>query len=673
MRIPIPAGLLWGRLSLILLVPLAFAQQPDAPEPGQEPRIPQRRPVELREDDKPAFPPPPAGWDQPRPGIPKGKLEMIEYDSKTVGTRRKANLYTPPGYTPERKYPVLYLLHGIGGDETEWQRFARPDVLLDNLIADGKAEPMIVVMPNGRAQKDDRAAGDVFKSAPAFAVFERDLLDDLIPAIESRYSTRKEATQRAIAGLSMGGGQSLNFGLGHPDRFAWIGGFSSAPNTRKPAELVPDPAAARKLELLWLSCGTRDGLFGISRDFHTYLKEQEVPHVWHVTDGSHDAAEWKQALHHFLQQLKFSRASTSAAAPAKPPSGDRPGLKDAFKDDFLVGTALNPWQSSGRAGRELDLIDRHFNSVTSENSMKWIALQPRPDRFEFAEADRFVEFGTSRGMKVIGHTLVWHSQTPRWVFEDGQGRPVSKEVLLERMRKHIHTVAGRYKGKVLGWDVVNEALEDDGSLRRSPWLTILGEDYLVKAFQFAHEADPGAELYYNDYSLEGGRKRDGALELVRKLQAGGVKLTGVGLQGHYAIDHPSADEIDRTIDAFAKLGLKVMITELDVNVLPTPGHGGAEISTRFREDARWNPWPDGLPPEMEQRLADRYAAIFGVFLKHREPVTRVTFWGVHDGASWLNHFPVRGRTNYPLLFDRTLQPKRAFDAVVALRRRPPAE
>ena len=672
------------RFPLLLLSPLAFAQQPERPAPGQEPRIPTREPVELREDDKPAFPPPPDGWDKPRPGIPQGKLEMIEYDSKTVGTRRKANVYTPPGFSPDRKYPVLYLLHGIGGDETEWQRFARPGTMLDHLIADGKAVPMIVVMPNGRAQKDDRAAGDVFKSAPAFAVFERDLLDDLIPAIESRYPVRRERSHRAIAGLSMGGGQSLNFGLGHPDTFAWVGGFSSAPNTRKPAELVADPAVARKLELLWLSCGTRDGLFRISRDLHDHLKANDVPHVWHVTDGAHDAAEWKQALYHFLQKLRFGQDPAPASAPASPapatpaatPDARTGSLKEAFKDHFLVGTALNPWQTSGRAAEERDLVLRHFNSITSENSMKWMSLHPGLDRYDFSAADRFVEFGAEHGMAVIGHTLVWHSQTPREVFEDGSGRPVAKDVLLDRMRSHIQTVAGRYKGKVLGWDVVNEAVEEDGSLRRSPWLKILGEDYLVKAFEFAREADPDAELYYNDYGLEGKAKREGALALVRKLQAAGVKLTGIGLQGHYAIDHPSEDEIDKTIAAFSALGLKVMITELDVNVLPTPGFGGAEISTRFREDPRWNPWPDGLAPEMEDKLARRYAGIFRVFLKHREAVTRVTFWGVHDGASWLNHFPVRGRTNYPLLFDRRKQPKPAFDAVMALARPPlpaPAE
>jgi enterochelin esterase-like enzyme len=257
----------------------------------------------LKPDDVPAFPEPPAGFDQKREMIPHGQVEMIEYDSKTVGTKRKMQIYTPPGYSNENKYPVLYLLHGIGGDETEWRRYAQPEVLLDNLIADGKAVPMIIVMPNGRAQKNDRIERNVFASAPAFATFKQDLLNDVIPAIESRYSTRKDRDNRALAGLSMGGGQSLNFGLAHLDTFAWIGGFSSAPNTHKPAELIPDPEAAKKLKLLWLSCGSKDGLIRISQDLHRFLKDKDVPHVWHVTNNAHDPPEWKQALYHFVQKV----------------------------------------------------------------------------------------------------------------------------------------------------------------------------------------------------------------------------------------------------------------------------------------------------------------------------------------------------------------------------------
>lgn len=261
-------------------------------------------PIELGPDDKPAFDDPPAGIDQKRDGISRGKLEMIEYDSKTVGAKRKMQVYTPPGYSKDKKYPVLYLLHGIGGDETEWQRFATVDVLLDNLIADGKALPMIVVMPNGRAQKDDRAGPNAMATAPAFAVFERDLLDDVIPAIQSRYSTYTTREQRALAGLSMGGGQSLNFGLGHLDTFAWVGGFSSAPNTQPPAELVPDPAAAKeKLKLLWLSCGNKDGLIRISQGMHAYLREHGVPHVWHVDGNGHDATHWRNNLWLFAQRI----------------------------------------------------------------------------------------------------------------------------------------------------------------------------------------------------------------------------------------------------------------------------------------------------------------------------------------------------------------------------------
>lgn len=274
----------------------------------QEPRPERGRfggPITLQADDVPAFPEPAADIIQQREDIPHGKLETIEYDSKTVGTRRKMQVYTPPGYSKDagKKYPVLYLLHGIGGDETEWQRFASPHVMLDNLIAASKAEPMIVVMPNGRAQKNDRPEGNVFAAAPAFAVFERDLLDDVIPTIESRYAAHTDREHRAIAGLSMGGGQSLNFGLGHLDQFAWVGGFSSAPNTKPAKELLPDPKAAKQLKLLWLSCGKKDGLIRISQGVHVYLKEHEVPHVWHVADHGHDAPEWKQALFYFVQKV----------------------------------------------------------------------------------------------------------------------------------------------------------------------------------------------------------------------------------------------------------------------------------------------------------------------------------------------------------------------------------
>ena len=289
---------------------MPLQDDPDQQEPAKKKDTPRRPPgrsggsIKLGPDDTPAFDDPPAGFNAAREGISHGKLEMIEYDSKTVGTRRKMLVYTPPDYAKDKKYPVLYLLHGLGGDETEWKRFARPEALFDNLIADGKAVPMIVVMPNGRAQPNDRAEGDIFQHAPAFAVFEKDLLDDVSPTIEERYSVAADREHRAIAGLSMGGGQSLNFGLGNLDKFAWIGGFSSAPNTRQPATLVPDPKSAKdRIKLLWLSCGNKDGLITISQRTHAYLKEHGVPHVWHVDGNAHDPRHWSHSLYWFAQKI----------------------------------------------------------------------------------------------------------------------------------------------------------------------------------------------------------------------------------------------------------------------------------------------------------------------------------------------------------------------------------
>ncbi len=264
------------------------------------------RPIELAADDVRAFPDAPAGFNTRRDGVPAGRIEAFEYDSAVTGTRRKANVYLPPNYTADRRYPVLYLLHGIGGDETEWIRFAQPDALLDNLIADGKAEPMIVVIPNGRALADDRPGPNIFApdQVAGFAAFERDLLDSLIPAVEAKYAAFTDREHRGLAGLSMGGGQTLNFGLGNLDTFAWIGAFSSAPNTKPPEQLVPDPAAAReKLKLLYLSCGNKDGLINFSQGVHRYLKEHDVPHIWNVDDFGHDPAHWASNLHHFAQRI----------------------------------------------------------------------------------------------------------------------------------------------------------------------------------------------------------------------------------------------------------------------------------------------------------------------------------------------------------------------------------
>jgi endo-1,4-beta-xylanase len=342
-----------------------------------------------------------------------------------------------------------------------------------------------------------------------------------------------------------------------------------------------------------------------------------------------------------------------------------PSLKDAFQGIFRIGAAINQSQFEGRDARGVPIITAQFNTISPENVLKWESVHPRPAEFNFGPGDAYVAFGEKNHMFVIGHCLVWHSQTPRWVFQDDKGEPLTRDALLERMHEHIRAVVGRYKGRIAGWDVVNEALNEDGTMRQSPWYKIIGEDYLLKAFQFAHEADPQAELYYNDYSLENEAKRKGAVELIRKLKSDGAAITAVGLQGHDKLDWPTAEQQAATIEAFRDLGVKVNITELDVDVLPrTTRQNTADVSATAAGGAGSNPYTAGLPEEMQQKLAARYADLFKVFVKYRGAITRVTFWGVTDGDSWLNNFPTRGRTNYPLLFDRQGHPKPAFDAVL---------
>lgn len=342
---------------------------------------------------------------------------------------------------------------------------------------------------------------------------------------------------------------------------------------------------------------------------------------------------------------------------------NEPVLKAVFSGHFAVGAALDSAQVLGRSPVETELAERQFNSVTTENAFKWERVHPEPGRFEFGIADRIVEFGEGHGMAVIGHTLVWHNQTPRWVFEDGDGNPVGRDTLLARMRDHISTVVGRYRGRVAGWDVVNEPFNEDGSLRDSPWRQIIGDDYIAKAFEYAHEADPEAGLYLNDFNFPNEAKRVGAVALVKSLRERDVPLTGIGIQGHFQLFWPSVDQVSTAIEAFAELGLDVMITELDMNVLPYVT-GGAEITDTAAWRAEIDPYKDGLPKEVQEEQARKYGEMFRVFLDHDDVITRVTFWGVSDASSWKNDWPVRGRTNYPLLFDRDGNPKPAFYAVV---------
>jgi len=263
---------------------------------------PPRPAISLGPDDKAAFPPAPIGFDVVNKDVPHGKIDSVMYNSKSVGKERRMLVYTPPGYSASKTYPVLYLLHGIGGDEKEWYSFGSPNAILDNLYAQNKLTPMIVVFPNGRAQADDRASGG-YGSAPAFGLFDQDLLGSIIPYIESHYPVKKDRLSRALAGLSMGGGQSLDFGLANVNTFAWVGGFSSAPNTFAPVKLLPDPSIAKQLKLLWVSCGDQDGLINISQGVHTYLKDNGVPHIWHVDSGKHEWPVWKSDLYLFSQLI----------------------------------------------------------------------------------------------------------------------------------------------------------------------------------------------------------------------------------------------------------------------------------------------------------------------------------------------------------------------------------
>jgi endo-1,4-beta-xylanase len=352
------------------------------------------------------------------------------------------------------------------------------------------------------------------------------------------------------------------------------------------------------------------------------------------------------------------------ASAARTQRNETVSLKEIFKSDFLIGAALNRRQFFEQDSRAVPLIKTHFNSITPENQLKWQYVHPLPSKFDFEGADRYVEFGEKYGMFIVGHTLVWHRQTPEWVFQD-KGKPVDRETLLNRLREHIHTVVGRYKGRIKGWDVVNEAVNADGSMRESKWLKIIGPDYIAKAFQYAREADPQAELYYNDYSLENEPKRNGAVKLIQELQRAGIKVAGVGLQGHNRLDWPSMEQQDATIKAFAKLGIKIHITELDIDVLPPISEDiGPGLTLTDDLQPKLNPFRSGLPETVGKEQARRFADLFAVYLKHRDVIDRVTFWGVTDADTWLNNWPVRGRTNYPLLFDREGKPKPAFYSVV---------
>ncbi|MCF2487691.1 endo-1,4-beta-xylanase [Dyadobacter sp. CY347] len=328
-------------------------------------------------------------------------------------------------------------------------------------------------------------------------------------------------------------------------------------------------------------------------------------------------------------------------------------LKEAYKDYFPIGVAVSP---RSVAGPEAELIKQQFSSITPENAMKMGPIHPEKNVYNWKDADAIVAFGEANGIKVRGHTLCWHNQTPKWFFTDSLGAQVSREELLSRLKQHITDVMTRYKGKIYAWDVVNEAVPDTGTgiYRESKFYQIIGEDYIEKAFEYAHAVDPDAKLFYNDYNTESAVKRKKIFQLVTKLKEKNVPIHGVGLQAHWSIYEPTQAELEESIMQFASLGLAVQITELDVSVYPK------EHERRQKKEGEGSTFS----PEMEQKQSAHYKMIFDTFRKHKGAITGVTFWNVSDKTTWLDNFPVPGRKDYPLLFDQNFKPKKAFDGVV---------
>ena len=358
-------------------------------------------------------------------------------------------------------------------------------------------------------------------------------------------------------------------------------------------------------------------------------------------------------------------------------------LAEAYRDYWYTGVSVNQWQGaadpSGDNAHDVTgqvsndqtadwpVIVENFNWVVAENCMKCEVIHPQEGVYDFTLADQFVNKAKAAGMKVMGHCLIWHSQCAPWFHYDGQGKLVSPEVLKKRMREHIFTIVSHFKGRIDAWDVVNEAFEDDGTYRQSPWYRIIGPEYVELAYRFAHEADPDAELYYNDFSMSVPAKRAAVCKMVRSLQEKGLRIDGVGMQSHNGLTWPSNEDYEASMDAFAALGVKVMITELDMNVLPNPeSFSGAEVSLSFAYSEKMDPYKNGLPADVAQRIDGRWVEFFRIYKRHAHQISRVCVWGLSDGDSWMNDWPIEGRTAYPLLFDRNNAPKPVVQDIIDL-------
>ncbi len=352
----------------------------------------------------------------------------------------------------------------------------------------------------------------------------------------------------------------------------------------------------------------------------------------------------------FISMLLISCGSASKLSKS---SNSAKGLKEYYKDYFLMGAAVTP---RSLHGGDSALIVDHFNSITAENAMKMGPIHPKENEYNWKDADSIYAFAKKHGIKMRGHTLCWHSQAPAWMFKNEKGDTVTKEVLLQRLKDHITTVVNRYKDHIYGWDVVNEVIDDRDSVfyRNSAWYKICGEDFIFKAFEYAHAADPKAILFYNDYNTENPKKREKIYQMVKKMKDSGIPIHAMGLQGHWSINNPPQEELEKSIQMFSSLGLQVQVTELDVSVY-TGRQGGQLIQGQQRDTS------SKFTPEMEQLQRDKYKMMFEVFRKYRDKITGVTFWNLSDRSSWLDG---RGRKNYPLLFDTNRQPKKAYYDVV---------
>lgn len=354
-------------------------------------------------------------------------------------------------------------------------------------------------------------------------------------------------------------------------------------------------------------------------------------------------------------------ADVICAEPLEPKAG--PSLQQAFEGAFTMGVALDPTTFANPESESAELVKTHFAQISPENVLKWSEIHPTKTQYRFNDADRFVEFGEQNGMAVYGHVLVWHQQTPDWVFQDDAGQPISAEGLWARLEEHVATLAERYGARIGTWDVVNEALMDDGSLRESPWRTILGDDYVAEVFELVSRLMPDSRLIYNDYSMFLPAKRDAAAAMILDMRARDIRVDAVGMQGHYNLRRPTLDEVDAALATFAEAGIEVLVTELDLDVLPSQRDvQGADLDAV--EANALDPYRYCLPADVDATVAEHWGRLFEVFVRHRESLATVTFWGVSDERSWLNDWPVRGRTNYPLLFNDQLQPKTNFAKVL---------